>query len=111
MVVVCQLDGGDVLLEGARPDLVLSGVNHGQNISEDVSLSGTVAGAGAVMATACDFRVAAENAKIAFLFTKVGLSGADQEVRHLHDRAHRGGEPHPQHLAAAQGVEPLERER
>lgn len=29
------------------------------------------------MATACDFRVAADTAKIAFLFTKVGLSGAD----------------------------------
>lgn len=41
------------------------------------ALNGTVAGAGAVMATACDFRVASETAKIAFLFTKVGLSGAD----------------------------------
>lgn len=41
------------------------------------ALNGTVAGAGAVIATACDVRVAAESAKIAFLFTKVGLSGAD----------------------------------
>lgn len=41
------------------------------------ALNGTVAGAGAVIATACDFRVAGERAKIAFLFTKVGLSGAD----------------------------------
>src|SRR2546425_7570232 len=41
------------------------------------ALSGTVAGAGAVIAAACDIRVAAESAKIAFLFTKVGLSGAD----------------------------------
>lgn len=41
------------------------------------ALNGTVAGAGAVIATACDFRVASEQAKIAFLFTKVGLSGAD----------------------------------
>ena len=41
------------------------------------ALNGTVAGAGAVMAAACDIRVAAETAKIAFLFTKVGLSGAD----------------------------------
>ncbi len=40
-------------------------------------LNGTVAGAGAVIATACDVRIAAETAKIAFLFTKVGLSGAD----------------------------------
>lgn len=41
------------------------------------ALNGTVAGAGAVIATACDMRVAAEAAKIAYLFTRVGLSGAD----------------------------------
>jgi len=41
------------------------------------ALNGTVAGAGAVIACACDLRIAAEKAKIAFLFTKVGLSGAD----------------------------------
>ena len=41
------------------------------------ALNGTVAGAGAVIATACDVRLAAESAKIAYLFTKVGLSGAD----------------------------------
>ena len=40
-------------------------------------LNGITCGAGAVMAAACDVRVAAESAKIAFLFTKVGLSGAD----------------------------------
>jgi len=41
------------------------------------ALNGTVAGAGAVIAAACDLRVAAETAKIAFLFVRVGLSGAD----------------------------------
>jgi enoyl-CoA hydratase/carnithine racemase len=41
------------------------------------SLNGTVAGAGAVIALACDLRIASETAKIAFLFTKVGLAGAD----------------------------------
>jgi len=41
------------------------------------ALNGPVAGAGAVIAAACDIRIAAESAKIAFLFTKVGLSGAD----------------------------------
>jgi len=41
------------------------------------ALNGTVAGAGAVIATACDMRVAAGSAKIAYLFTRVGLSGAD----------------------------------
>ena len=41
------------------------------------ALNGLVAGAGAVIASACDLRIASEQAKIAFLFTKVGLSGAD----------------------------------
>ena len=41
------------------------------------ALNGTVAGAGAVIAAAADIRIASETAKIAFLFTKVGLSGAD----------------------------------
>src|SRR5215470_7447434 len=41
------------------------------------ALNGTTAGAGAVIATACDLRYAAETAKIAFLFVRVGLSGAD----------------------------------
>jgi 5'-nucleotidase len=33
------------LIEGPRPDLVLSGVNRGANMGEDISMSGTVAGA------------------------------------------------------------------
>lgn len=41
------------------------------------ALNGTVAGAGAVIATACDMRIGTESAKIAYLFTRVGLSGAD----------------------------------
>jgi enoyl-CoA hydratase/carnithine racemase len=41
------------------------------------ALNGTVAGAGAVITAACDVRIAAESARIAYLFTKVGLSGAD----------------------------------
>ena len=41
------------------------------------ALNGTVAGAGAVIAAASDIRIAAEGAKIAFLFARVGLTGAD----------------------------------
>lgn len=33
------------IIDGARPDLVLSGVNRGQNMADDVTYSGTVAGA------------------------------------------------------------------
>ena len=40
-------------------------------------LNGLTCGAGAVMAAAADIRVAARSAKIAYLFTEVGLSGAD----------------------------------
>lgn len=47
------------------------------------SLNGTAAGAGAVIALASDFRVAADTARIAFLFVKVGLSGADMGAAHL----------------------------
>jgi enoyl-CoA hydratase/carnithine racemase len=47
------------------------------------SLNGTVAGAGAVIALACDLRIAADAAKIAFLFTKVGLTGADMGAAFL----------------------------
>ena len=42
------------------------------------ALNGTAAGAGAVIALASDLRVASEKAKIAFLFTKVGLARATE---------------------------------
>ncbi|HEX8557180.1 MAG TPA: enoyl-CoA hydratase-related protein, partial [Pyrinomonadaceae bacterium] len=47
------------------------------------SLNGTTAGAGACIALASDLRVASAEARIAFLFVKVGLSGADMGAAHL----------------------------
>ncbi len=47
------------------------------------SLNGTTAGAGACIALASDIRLASEDAKIAFLFVKVGLSGADMGAAFL----------------------------
>lgn len=41
----CVLMGVVEILKDRKPDLVISGVNHGQNIAEDVTFSGTVAGA------------------------------------------------------------------
>jgi len=41
----CVLLGVEHLIEGPAPDLVLSGVNRGQNIADDVTFSGTIAGA------------------------------------------------------------------
>ena len=47
------------------------------------SLNGTTAGAGACIALASDLRFASEDARIAFLFVKVGLSGADMGAAYL----------------------------
>lgn len=47
------------------------------------ALNGTVAGAGAALTVASDLRVATPEAKIAFLFVKAGLSGADMGACHL----------------------------
>lgn len=47
------------------------------------AVNGTAAGAGAVIALASDLRVASEQAKIGFLFTKVGLTGADMGAAFL----------------------------
>jgi 5'-nucleotidase len=41
----CVIMGVRRLLEDKAPDLVLSGVNCGQNVAEDITYSGTVAGA------------------------------------------------------------------
>lgn len=48
-----------------------------------VALHGMAAGAGSVIALAADFRIASRSAKFAFLFTKVGLSGADMGSAYL----------------------------
>ena len=47
------------------------------------AVNGVAAGAGAVIALAADFRVLARSASFAFLFTKVGLSGADMGSAYL----------------------------
>jgi enoyl-CoA hydratase/carnithine racemase len=47
------------------------------------ALHGVACGAGAVIALACDLRLAAPDTRIAFLFPKVGLSGADMGAAYL----------------------------
>ncbi len=47
------------------------------------AVHGIAAGAGAVIALAADFRVCTPAARFAFLFTKVGLSGADMGAAYL----------------------------
>jgi enoyl-CoA hydratase/carnithine racemase len=47
------------------------------------AVNGVAAGAGAVLALAADFRLVARSAKFSFLFTKVGLAGADMGAAYL----------------------------
>jgi enoyl-CoA hydratase/carnithine racemase len=47
------------------------------------AVNGVAAGAGSVIALAGDFRLLARSAKFAFLFTKVGLAGADMGSAYL----------------------------
>ena len=47
------------------------------------ALNGMTAGAGSVIALASDLRIASEKARFAFLFTKVGLTGADMGAGYL----------------------------
>jgi len=47
------------------------------------AVNGIAAGAGSVIALGCDFRLLAESASFAFLFTRVGLAGADMGSAYL----------------------------
>ncbi len=47
------------------------------------AVNGTAVGAGAVIALACDMRIASEKAKFGFIFPRVGLSGADMGATYL----------------------------
>jgi enoyl-CoA hydratase/carnithine racemase len=47
------------------------------------ALNGMTAGAGAVLALASDLRIASQKARLAFLFTRVGLTGADMGAAYL----------------------------
>ncbi|HZO16376.1 MAG TPA: enoyl-CoA hydratase family protein [Polyangiaceae bacterium] len=47
------------------------------------AVNGVAVGAGAVIAAACDLRIASETARFGFIFPKVGLSGADMGASYL----------------------------
>jgi enoyl-CoA hydratase/carnithine racemase len=71
------------LLEFTRMTCEL--INNMRTVPQPIiaKLNGTAAGAGACIALAADIRIASEAAKIAFLFVKVGLSGADMGAAYL----------------------------
>src|SRR5436305_2384490 len=83
--IIGQLQGRDAegLLEFTRQTCEL--VRNIRALRKPViaSLNGTTAGAGACIALASDLRIASAEARIAFLFVKVGLSGADMGAAHL----------------------------
>lgn len=60
-------------------------VQHMRQLDKPIiaALNGTTAGAGAVLALASDLRIASERARIAFLFHRVGLTGADMGAGYL----------------------------
>jgi enoyl-CoA hydratase/carnithine racemase len=47
------------------------------------AVNGVAVGAGAVIALACDFRIASDTAKFGFIFPQVGLCGADMGAAYL----------------------------
>lgn len=89
--------GGDVdeiigALQGAGPEELLDFTRMTGAVVERMrrlpmpiiaAVNGTAAGAGAVIALAADLRLLAERAKFHFLFTKVGLAGADMGSAYL----------------------------
>ncbi|HEX3558017.1 MAG TPA: enoyl-CoA hydratase family protein [Pyrinomonadaceae bacterium] len=83
--IIGELQGRDAagLLEFTRLTCAL--VRNIRALRKPViaSLNGTTAGAGACIALAADLRLASAEARIAFLFVKVGLSGADMGAAHL----------------------------
>jgi enoyl-CoA hydratase/carnithine racemase len=60
-------------------------VEHMRTLEKPIiaALNGMTAGAGAVLALASDLRIASERARFAFLFTRVGLTGADMGAGYL----------------------------
>src|SRR6266699_4003760 len=83
--IIGELQGSDAagLLEFTR--LTCELIRNMRALPKPViaSLNGTTAGAGACIALASDIRIASEEAKIAFLFVKVGLAGTDMAASYL----------------------------
>jgi enoyl-CoA hydratase/carnithine racemase len=83
--IIADLQTFDVQGQLEFTRLTCALIRNMRNLRKPViaSLNGTAAGAGAVIALAADLRIAAEEARIAFLFVRVGLSGADMGAAFL----------------------------
>lgn len=71
LLAFTRMTGGLIANMRALPKPVIAAIN------------GVAAGAGAVIALASDFRLAVPSASLSFLFTKVGLAGADMGAAYL----------------------------
>jgi enoyl-CoA hydratase/carnithine racemase len=83
--IIGELFGRDMqgLLEFTRMTCELVGNIRALPKPVIASLNGTTAGAGACIALASDIRIASTAARIAFLFVRVGLAGADMGAAYL----------------------------
>ncbi len=74
---------GDSLYRFTR--MTCNVVKNMRNLKRPIiaAVNGIAAGAGAMLALASDFRILSDRAKFAFLFVKVGLSGADMGALYL----------------------------
>src|SRR5712671_6051227 len=83
--IIGELQGRDAegLLEFTRVTCEL--IRNMRDLPKPIiaSLNGTTAGAGSCIALAADIRIAAEEAKIAFIFVRVGLAGTDMGAAYL----------------------------
>jgi enoyl-CoA hydratase/carnithine racemase len=83
--IIGELQGRDAagLLDFTRLTCELIHNMRGLQKPIIASINGTTAGAGACIALASDIRIAAAEAKIAFVFVKVGLAGTDMGATYL----------------------------
>jgi enoyl-CoA hydratase/carnithine racemase len=78
-----QTMGAQQLLEFTRMSGAVVKAMRETPIPIVAAVNGVAAGAGAVLALAADLRLVASSAKFSFLFTKVGLAGADMGAAYL----------------------------
>ena len=93
----CVIMGVKKILADRPPDLVLSGVNRGQNVAEDVTYSGTIAGAmeGALLGVPSIALSQAYGGTRRPGVDRMGRGGDPRRAGHPHDsrRRHRPGRP------------------
>jgi enoyl-CoA hydratase/carnithine racemase len=78
-----QLMGAAELLEFTRMSGAVVKAMRECPLPIVAAVNGVAAGAGSVLALASDFRLLARSAKFSFLFTRVGLAGADMGAAYL----------------------------